>query len=282
MIRRKTGTLRIHTNMASINASRASVRNERDLHKSLGELASGSRINKAADDAAGLALNRTMEMNLRSVNQANRNTQDAVSLIQIAEGSFSEMNGIIARLRELGIAAASDTVADQDRKNMHDEMKHLRREMERISQATRFGTRKLLAGEGGDVEFQVGIFGDGGVNRVSVDMSEIDTRVETLGMDSVDLTSKDSARRSLAHLDEAQISLSGRRANLGAIQNRLTSSLDNLWNQGENVAASKSRLGDTDVAEAASRTVNGQIVSQSGVAVLAQANQSQLQALKLI
>lgn len=268
--------------MASINATRASVRNERDLHKSLGELASGSRINKAADDAAGLALNRTMEMNLRSVTQANRNTQDAVSLIQIAEGSFSEMNTIIVRLRELGIAAASDTVGDQDRKGMHDEMKHLRREMERISQATRFGTRKLLAGEGGDIEFQVGIFGDGGVNRVSVDMSEIDTRVESLGMDSVDLTSKDSARRSLSHLDEAQISLSGRRANLGAIQNRLTSSLDNLWNQGENVAASKSRLGDTDVAEAASRTVNGQIVSRSGVAVMAQANQSQMQALKLI
>lgn len=274
--------MRINTNMASINASRASVRNERDLHKGLNELASGSRINKAADDAAGLALSKTMEMNLRSVNQANRNTQDAVSLIQIAEGSFTEMNTIIARVRELGIAAASDTAADQDRRGMQDEMTHLRREMERISQATRFGTRKLMAGEGGDVEFQVGIFGDGKSNRMKINMRDIDTHVDTLGMDSVDFSSKEAARKSLGSLDKAQVSLSGRRATIGAIRNRLTSSLDNLGNQGENVAASKSRLSDADVAESSSRTVSGQIVSRSGAAVLAQATQSQAVALKLL
>lgn len=274
--------MRINTNMASINASRASVRNERDLHKGLNELASGSRVNKAADDAASLALSKTMEMNLRSVGQANRNTQDAVSLIQIAEGSFTEMNTIIARVRELGIAAASDTVADQDRRGMQDEMTHLRREIDRISQATRFGTRKLMAGEGGDVEFQVGIAGDGGSNRMKINMRDFDTRVETLGMEGVDLSNKESARKSLGQLDRAQTSLSGRRATIGAIQNRLTSSLDNLGNQGENVAHSKSRLADADVADSASRTLSGQIVSRSGAAVLAQANQSQNVVLKLI
>lgn len=267
--------------MSSINANRAAVRNERDLHRSLNQMASGQRINKAADDSAGLALQKTMDMNLRSVGQANRNTQDAVSLIQIAEGSYNELNKIVLRLRELGIAAASDTVADSDRRNMNDEMNILRKEMERIGQATRFGVRKLLSGRG-EVEFQVGIFGEGGGNRVSLKMEDIDTRTETLGMSQVDLTSKEAARKSLAHLDEAQISLSGRRATIGALQNRLTSSLDNLWNQGENVAESKSRLGDADIAEAATGVVSGQIVSRSGAAVMAQANQSQTAALKLI
>lgn len=274
--------MRIQTNVPSLNAQRGATATRRGLEKNLNDLASGSRINKAADDAAGLALSKDFEMNIRSAQQANRNTNDAISLIQIAEGSFNEMNTILVRMRELAMQSASDSVGDGDRGMIDSEVKQLRAEMERISQATRWGSKHLLNGEGSSYEFQIGYQADGGTNRVKVDFADVDTRVATLGVDGVDFSTKEGARRGLQQVDAAQVSLGARRTTLGALQNRMTSSLDNLATATENMSSAKSRISDTDVAEASSQVVQGQINLQAGTSVLVQANQSQNAALKLI
>lgn len=274
--------MRVSTNIASLNAQREVVGTQRTIEKGMNELASGSRINKAADDAAGLALSKDFEMNIRSAGQATRNANDAISVIQIAEGSFNEMNNVVVRLRELAMQSASDTIADPERHVIASEAKQLSAEMERISQATRWGSKHLLTGEGGSYEFQIGYQADADANRIKVDFKDIDTRVQTLGLDGTDLSTKEGARQSLEKLDRAQASLSARRTTLGALQNRMNSTMDNLLTASQNMSASKSALSDADLAEASSDVAKGQITIQAGVSVIAQANQSPNAALKLL
>ena len=256
--------------------------NTRVLQKNLAEMASGSRINKSADDAAGMALSKDMEMHLRSANQANRNTNDAISLIQIAEGSFNELNTMMVRLRELSVMAASDSISDTERGMLNKEVVQLRSEMDRISKTTQWTNQKLLSHDGGTIEFQVGIHSDTVNNQIQVNFGELDVRSATIGMDGVDLSTKEGAQQGLSQLDEAQNTLNGRRATIGAIQNRLTSSLDNLSTQSENMAAAHSQIKDTDMAKATAQVIQSQIMANAGVATLAQANQNQNVALKLI
>lgn len=274
--------LQIMTNMASLGAQRGVAGNQKGLEKSLNELSSGSRINKAADDAAGLALSKEMNMDLRSATQADRNTNDAISLVQIADGSFTELSGIVGRLREVAMMASSDTIQDEERRMLNHEVVHLRKEMDRITESTRFVTRKLLNGKEGDVQIQVGIFGDMKNDKLKINLQDFDTRSATLGMTSVDFSTKEQAQQSLETLDQAQQNLSARRATIGAIQNRLVSSIDNLGVQRQNVSQSQSTITDADIAVATANAAKGQIIQNAGVASLAQANQNQNLALKLI
>lgn len=274
--------LQIMTNMASLGAQRGVAGNQKGLEKSLNELSSGSRINKAADDAAGLALSKEMNMDLRSAAQADRNTNDAISLVQIADGSFTELSGIVTRLREVGMMASSDTIQDEERRMLNREVVHLRAEMDRITESTRMVSRKLLNGQEGDVQIQVGIFGDMNNDKLKINLKDFDTRSANLGMTNVDFTTKEQAQKSIGDLDRAMQNLSARRATIGAIQNRLVSSIDNLGVQRQNVAQSQSTITDADIAVATANAAKGQIIQNAGVASLAQANQNQNLALKLI
>ena len=274
--------MRVSTNMAAINAQRNLVGSQRALSKSMGQLSSGSRINIAADDAAGLAISERLKASIRSARQANRNANDGISLVQTAEGGLNEIGNIVTRLRELGIQAASDTVGNIERGFADKEVQQLKSEAQRISLATKWGSTNLLDGSTPKFDFQVGLFNNGEEDRISFNASENNAQLDALGLADLDYTSKEGAQTALSKLDTAQNSVNGMRANLGALQNRLTSTVDNLGVMEENMSASNSRIRDTDVAMASSEMTRNNILLQAGTATLAQANQVNQLALKLI
>ena len=273
---------RVSTNMAAINAQRNLSTSQRNIDNSTAKLASGSRINKASDDAAGLAISENLKAQIRSARQANRNANDGISMVQTAEGGLNEIGNIIVRLRELGIQAASDTVGETERGFLEKEVQQLKSEAERISAVTTWGTTKLLNGDTPIFDFQVGLYNDDMEDRISFDASENTATLSALGMDSLDYTSKEGAQSALAVLDTAQSDVNGMRANLGALQNRLTSTVDNLAVAEENMSAANSRIRDTDVAFASSESTRNSILLQAATSTLAQANQTNGLALKLI
>jgi flagellin len=274
--------MRVTTNIAAINAQRNLAGSQRIMSKSMAQLASGSRINIAADDAAGLAISEKFKASIRSARQANRNANDGISLVQTAEGGLSEIGNIITRLRELGIQAASDTVGDTERGFVNKEVKQLTAEVQRIASTTQWNKTKLLDGSTPKFDFQVGINNNAEEDRISFKASENMATLDTLGLDGLDYASKEGAQEALSKLDASQTMVSGYRANLGAIQNRLTSTVDNLAVYEENMSAANSRIRDTDVAQASSETTRNQVLMQAGTATLAQANQNSSLALKLI
>lgn len=274
--------MRISTNVSAVNAQRNLIGSQREIGKSMAQLSSGSRINKAADDAAGLAISENLKGQIRSATQARRNANDAVSMIQTAEGGINEISNIVTRLRELGIQAASDTVGDTERGFLDKEVQQLKAEMDRIAKVTTWGTTKLLDGTGPDFDFQVGLFGEGEENRISFSAQDIDVSLGTLALDGLDYTSKEGAQSALAELDQAQVTINSNRSMLGAFQNRLISTSDNLGVTEENLSAANSRIRDTDVAQASSEVIRNQILLQAGTSTLAQANQTAQLAMKLI
>ncbi|MES2962332.1 MAG: flagellin [Bdellovibrionota bacterium] len=274
--------LRISTNVASVNAQRNLSDSQLKINNSLAQLSSGSRINKSADDAAGLAISENMKASIRSTRQANRNANDGISLVQTAEGGLNEISNIIIRLRELGIQAASDTVGDTERGFINKEVMQLKDEMQRISQVTTWGKTKLLDGSTPTYDFQVGIQNDDFEDRISFAASENTATVDALGLAGVDYSSKEGAQTALAELDKSQESVNGMRANLGALQNRLTSTVQNLGVFEENMSAANSRIRDTDVASATAEQTKNSILLQAATATLSQANAKDQLALKLI
>lgn len=274
--------MRVTTNMAAINAQRNLIGSQRAINDSMAKLASGSRINKAADDAAGLAISESLRAQIRSANQAQRNANDGISLVQTAEGGLNEIGNIVVRLRELGIQAASDTLGDKERGMLNQEVTQLKEEMQRISAVTTWGTTKLLDGSAGKFDFQVGIFNNAEEDRISFDAGSNTATLDSLGLAGIDFGTKEGAQEALGFLDEAQTRISSSRANLGALQNRLTSTVDNLGVAQENMSAANSRIRDTDVAQASSEMTRNNILLQAGTSTLAQANQSTQLALKLI
>jgi flagellin len=274
--------MRVSTNIAAINAQRNLVGSQRVMNKSMAQLASGSRINLAADDAAGLAISERLKASIRSARQANRNANDGISLVQTAEGGLNEIGNIITRLRELGIQAASDTVGETERGFVNKEVVQLSSEIQRIASTTKWGSTKLLDGTTQNFDFQVGLNNVGGEDRISFKASQNVATLDSLGLDSLDYRSKEGAQDSLNTLDKAQTLVNGYRSNLGALQNRLGSTVDNLAVYEENMSAANSRIRDTDVAMASSEMTRNNILLQAGTATLAQANQSTQLALKLI
>lgn len=274
--------MRVTTNIAALNAQRNLVGAQRVVNDSMAKLASGSRINKAADDAAGLAISEGLKAQIRSAAQAQRNANDGISLIQTAEGGLNEVGNIIVRLRELGIQAASDTVGETERGMLNKEVQQVTSEMQRIAKSTTWGTTKLLDGSAPNFDFQVGIGNDPFADRISFEAGKHAATLDALGLDGLDFSTKEGAQTALKRLDDAQTNVSGTRAYLGALQNRLTSTVDNLGVTQENLSAANSRIRDTDVAAVSSEMVRNNILLQAGTSVLSQANQANQLALKLI
>jgi flagellin len=275
-------SLKVSTNIPSISAQKTLSSTQREMAKSFAQLSSGSRITKAADDAAGLSISETLKSTVRGYGQAKRNANDAISMVQVSEGGLSEISNMLSRLRELGVQAASDTVGDKERSFIDLEVQQLKNEMQRISETTRFGSVKLLDGSGANYEFQVDINNDDFADRIGFDASEQNVQIGELGVDGFDFSSKDGAREALEGIEEAQVTVNGHRATLGAIQNRLISTTESLSNAVENFSAANSRIRDTDIAESSADLARNQVLQQASIGVLAQANQSTASALKLI
>ena len=273
---------RINTNIASISAQRSLGVSNRESEGVLSKLSSGTRITKAADDAAGLAISEKMKSNIRSMKQADRNANDGISLVQTAEGGLNEVSSILTRMRELAIQTSSDTVGDVERGMTNMEYQNLKLELERISQVTEFNGKKLLNGEGETYDFQVGVNNDAFNDRISYAAGQVNSRLESLGVNELDVSSKQGSQESLASLDAAIEKVSGQRAYLGAIQNRLTSTSNNLQTATENLSAANSRIRDVDYADATAQKAKLDILNAAGTSVLAQANMNSQNALKLI
>jgi flagellin len=274
--------LRIGTNLSSIAAQRALASTSREMQKSMAQLSSGSRITKSSDDAAGLSISENLKSHIRGYQQAGRNANDGISMVQVAEGGLNEISNIITRFRELGVQAASDTVGEEERGFIDKEVQQLKMESERIAKTTRFGKTNLLDGSGQDFAFQIDINNNDFNDRIGFDSSKQNATTAALGLDGLDFTSKDGARSALDSLDDAQKQVNGFRANLGAIQNRLISTSDNIGVAVENLSAANSRIRDTDIAQSSAELAKNSILQSATVSVLAQSNQQPAAALKLI
>ncbi len=271
--------LTIMTNVASLNAQRNLNKSGNALAQNLGRLSSGLRINRAGDDAAGLAISENLKAQIRSMSQAERNANDGISLLQTAEGGMNEVSGILTRMRELGMQAATDTLGSTERGFADQEFQALSSEIDRISAVTEFNGTALLDGTASAVDFQVG-FRNTANDRITVAIAAMDTT--TLGVNASDVTTKANARTALDSIDAAITLVSGGRADLGAYQNRLQVTTANLASSRENISAANSRIRDVDVAEESAAMTRNNILQQAGVSILAQANQSPKLALSLL
>lgn len=274
--------LRINTNVPSISSQRSLGINNRNLQDNLRKLASGERVTRAGDDAAGLAISENLKAQIRGLRQASRNANDAISLIQTAEGGLSEISNIIIRLRELSVQAASDTIGATERGFSDIEFQNLKEEIDRISQSAEFNGIPLLKGVGGRLDFQVGTGNDPMLDRLGIDTTASDATLATLGLAMDSVSTKEGAQAALKRLDDALVRVNGIRANFGAIQNRLTSTINNLAISDENLSAANSRIRDVDVASETAEMAKNNILVQSGVSVLSQANQAPNYALSLL
>lgn len=274
--------LRINTNVASLAAQRALSNTSDQLNGNLARLSSGQRITRAGDDAAGLAISENLKAQIRGSRQAKRNANDAISLIQTAEGGLSEISNIVIRLRELAVQAASDTVGPTERGFTDIEFQQLKEEIDRISRSVEFNGTKLLDGTGGVLEFQVGTKNDPLLDRLRYDGTAADTTLASLGLAAESIGTKQGAQTSLKKLDDALVQINGVRSSLGAVQNRLSSTVTNLAISDENLSAANSRIRDVDVASETSELTKNQILIQAGTSVLSQANAFPNVALKLI
>lgn len=274
-------SLRISTNIASIQGQTALKKSSAETESSQAKLSSGQRITKAADDAAGLAISEKMKAEIRSSRQANRNANDGISLVQTAEGGLNETSTLLSRMKELAMQSATDTLSDSERLLVENEYQAMRSELDRISSNTEFGGRKLLNGQGSQLEFQVGLGGQR-MNRVTFDAGAIASDSEALGISSSSVVSKDGARDILGKIDSAFNKISSHRAVLGSIQNRLQTSSNNLDIFTENMSASNSRIRDVDFALETANLAKSRVVTDAGTAVLSQANMDPKAALKLL
>jgi flagellin len=274
----------INTNVAAINAQRNLSQTQSRLEGNYGRLSTGYRINRSADDAAGLAISERFKSQIRSLAQAERNASDGISLTQTAEGAMNEMTGVLIRLRELAVQSANGTLGSTERQYLDDERLALTNEITRIANSTRFNGQSLLTGGfASGVSLQVGLGGTLGASGFdTVDVTIASTTATDLGVSGLSFTTQSAAQASLADLDDAINALSTRRAALGAVQNRLQVAIANLGSARENISAANSRIRDVDVAMETSEMTRNNILAQSGVSVLAQANQMPQLALKLL
>lgn len=302
--------LRIRTNIASINAQRRLSGSTTELQDSMSKLASGSRINKSADDAAGLAVSENLRADIRSLNMAKRNAADGVSIVQTAEGGLEETNNMLIRLRELAIQAASDTIGNTEREFLDKEYLQLKDEIDRIAVSTEFNGTRLLVGNSDlpdelstaanafPLEVQVnkdyyaesdGIDQKNPINIIKIDMSSLNAFTSGDGSlelgqaeDGTRVNTKDSAQQSISSLDSAITRVNEYRAYLGAIQNRLQSTISNLGTTTENLSEARSRISDTDFASETAKMTQASILQQAGTSVLASANTQPQIALSLL
>jgi flagellin len=270
------------TNESAINAQRNLELTNNRLQTSLERLSSGSRINRAADDAAGLAISDTLNSQIRSIGQAIRNAQDGASLAQVFDGGTNEINNMLMRIRELAMQASSDTVGDRERGLINNEVQELKSEVNRVAQTTKYAGNTLLNGEAKALEFQVGTGNTPESDRITFDPGEANLTADSLGIDGIDITQKDSAQEALEILDEGMQKVNQVRAKVGSIQSRLQSTVSTQNIFMENLSAAKSRIRDTDIAQESTNLARETIIRNSGVAMLSQSNQIPSIALQLL
>ncbi len=274
--------LRIATNVSSLNAQRNLTANNLGQARALARLSSGYRINQASDDAAGLAISENLKAKIRGLRQASRNGNDGISLVQVAEGGLNEVSSMLVRLRELAIQASSDTIGDTERKFIDVEYQQLKSEIQRIAEVTEFNGRDLLNGTGGIMDIQIGVYNDIFKDRISFNASAANSSLTALGMIAENCASKEAAQASISAVDNALVSVNAIRANFGAMQNRLQSTVANIAVSDENYSAANSRIRDSDIAAETAELTRHNILLNSGVSVLQQANNIQQIALKLL
>ena len=274
--------LRINTNVASINTQRSLRQTRNALDHSLERLSSGQRINRAGDDAAGLAISENLKAQTRGLKQCERNAQDGISMVQEAEGGLTEVSNILVRLRELSVQSASDTIGPQERKFLNVEYEALLNEVDRISNSTEFNRVPLLNGAGGVIDIQVGVGNTASIDRITFDPSATNISSTALGLNLTNVMDKSAAQASLSFIDKSIQAVSSVRADFGAMQNRLQSTINNTNIAIENLSAANSRIRDTDMAEETAELTKQNILSQAGTSVLAQANNSGQGALQLL
>jgi flagellin len=273
--------LRINTNPVSLRAQQNLSKAQGSLTSNVERLSSGLRINRAGDDAAGSSISSKLTADTRGLKQASRNTNDAISVIQTAEGAMNEVNGLLTRMRELAVQSANGgTMTSSERAYIDQEFQLLESEINRIVNVTEFNGQKLIDGTmSGGVDFQVGM-NNTTADRISLSVADSDSTA--LGLNDDALTSQTGAQQAIDALDTAIQSVATSRGTLGTTQNRLTVTLTNLSNMHENLSAANSRIKDVDVAEESASMTRNQILQQAGVAVLAQANSLPQSALSLI
>lgn len=278
--------LKINNKTSSIQNQKIFNAHQRKLEKNLNKLSSGKRLNSAADDAAALAISKMMTAELRALNQAQRNTMDGVSMLQTAEGAMAEMGDITGRMRELAVQASNGTLSDDQRSAINDEFNALRDELSRISDTAEFNGQKLLDGSASSgIALQVGTGSETGTDQINVELGQLDP--STLGdgsnnLDTQSLSSQSGALSALSVLDGAISDISGARGNIGAMQNRLESTIENIAIERENLMEANSRIEDTDVASEVSLLAQNQILSQSSISMLGHANGLSAQSLSLL
>jgi flagellin len=246
------------------------------------QLSSGLRITKAADDAAGMGVSEKMRAHISSLKMADRNTQDAISMVQTAEGAASEISNILGRMRELAVESSSEVLQATERAYLETEFDALQAEAERIAQATEFNGLKLTDGTTTTVAVQIGIFNVAAEDRMSVSLTAVDTTSLAVNSSAVSVSSVSGAQASITAIDLAIDSLNSARANYGADQNSLSSALRNLENYTENLVEAESRIRDVDFAAATASMTRNQIFQQAGLSVLSQANSAPSAALSLL
>ncbi len=274
--------LRINTNISSLAAMRTLSGTKQALDGTMERLSSGSRINRAGDDAAGLAISENLRALIRGFRQAKRNAQDGISLVQVTEGGLNEISNMIVRLRELAIQSASDTIGDKERGFTDREFQALKSEINRIADSTNFNGTPLLNGKGGVFEIQVGVHNDPLSDRVVYNSENSNVTLESLNLVGETVATKMGSQTSLAVLDDALNKVNSVRADLGAMQNRLQSTTNNLAVSDENLSAANSRIRDADLAQEVSDMTKNNILMQAGISVLGQANAQSQAALKLL
>jgi flagellin len=271
--------LRVNTNVASLNAQRNLSNASEGLGRSFDRLSSGLRITRASDDAAGLAISERFRADIRSLQQAQRNANDGISMLQVAEGALNESSSLLVRMRELAVQSSNGTLGSAERATLDQEFQDLSAEIDRISAVTEFNGIQLLDGSATSVSFQVGA---GGTANDRIAVSGVDASASGLSIGSADITTAANAQSALATLDTAIDSLTGLRADFGTAQNRLESTVRSIAVAVENTSAAESRIRDVDVASETAALTKNQVLQQAAVSVLAQANVSSTLALRLL
>jgi len=274
-------SLTLQTNTASLKAQGNLIKSEHVLNTAMGRLSSGLRINMAADDAAGLAISEKLRAQVRGLAQAQRNANDGISMLQTAEGALNEVSEMLIRMRELAVESANGTLGDTERLALHSEFTQLKQEIDRIASSTEFAGTTLLDGtQSAGVTFQVGVQNTTN-DRVSISL--LDARASAIGVSgTLTVSTVTGSRMVLSVLDTAIANVSSRRGSIGAKQNRLFVTINNLSAMHENLSAANSRIRDADIAAESANFTRGQILMQAGVSVLAQANQLPSIALSLL
>lgn len=267
----------INHNLSAINTQRQMYKTSTSQAKASEKLSSGLRINRAGDDAAGLAISEKMRGQVNGLNQASRNAQDGISLIQTAEGALDETHSMLQRLRTLAVQSANGTYITKDRANLQEEVSQLTQEITELANKTEFNKMKLINGSTASVSFQVGANNG---QEIKIVMSNM--RASSLGVSGLSLSSQAAAKSAITKLDSAINKVSAFRAKLGAVQNRLEHTIANVDNAAENLQSAESRIRDTDMAKEMMEFTRTNVLSQATQSMLAQANAKPNQVLSLL